>query len=338
MLDVCCIYCSYVSHSIVTQDSFATSRQFLSNNAFRQSVSRRYAIPDHFWDDTYQLSNGFFGCQDVNDKEGKLNVHSMNLMMSDYTDYLPDGNIGTWFRFLIKQLMAVGDTSQHDYEWNNMAFFSTWNLSDGQAMFCFDVPRIFYDNLRAYLLSPSVIIDFQDIYSFHSLIVDEVIKLFDRSVWSIRDSVRKTEKVAPFSFLLRKSNLTDHCLQNRLNTTRQTIDFQELHESARHAIHSSETLSVAMDTINAILSQYEWFSDAGQMYIDTPLIYSRRTRQHFRFQVQMIKNLRARSEANGLRLHNEIELVSQVTYNNNQSLDSDLARLFTRSHRLTATA
>lgn len=36
-------------------------------------------IPDHFWTDACQRSNGFFGCQDTYDEERKLNTHSNDL-------------------------------------------------------------------------------------------------------------------------------------------------------------------------------------------------------------------------------------------------------------------
>ena len=43
-----------------------------------------------------------------------------------------------------------------------------------------------------------------DIYSLHALIIDEIIKLFDKSVWSlwsVRDVIRKVELVRLGSYL-----------------------------------------------------------------------------------------------------------------------------------------
>ena len=89
----------------------------------------------------------------------------------------------------------------------------------------------------------------------------------------------------------------------------QVPNFSLLHDFARHTIHSSETLDVAIDIMAGILGQHEWFSDAGQPYIATHSIVSRRTRQHL-VQIQMMRSLRARSKANEARLRNEIDLVS----------------------------
>lgn len=91
----------------------------------------------------------------------------------------------------------------------------------------------------------------------------------------------------------------------------QRSNFPLLHDFARHTVHSSETLDVAIDTTANILSQHEWFSNEGRLYIDFDLIASRHTRQHLRFQIQMMQSLRARSKANEARLRNEIDLVSQ---------------------------
>ena len=83
-----------------------------------------------------------------------------------------------------------------------------------------------------------------------------------------------------------------------------------LHEFAQHTIHSSETLDIVIDTMAGILGQHERFLDAGRSYIAADSIVSRRTRQHLRFQIQMMRSLRARSKANQARLRNKIDLVS----------------------------
>lgn len=156
-------------------------------------------------------------------------------------------------------------------------------------MICFDIPLTLHDRLQTLFLSPSIIPQLSDMYSLHVLVIDEIIKLFDKSVWSLRDIVRVTE-------------------MNRLGAVQQEPNFPLLHDFARHTIHSSESLDVAIDTIAGILGQHEWFSDAGRSYVDVDPIVSRRTRQHLRFQIQMMQSLRARSKANEARLRNEIDL------------------------------
>ena len=62
-------------------------------------------------------------------------------------------------------------------------------------MICFDIPPTLHDRLQILFLSPSIIPKLSDIYSLHTLVIDEIIKLFDKSVWSLRDIVRVTEMV-----------------------------------------------------------------------------------------------------------------------------------------------
>ena len=62
-------------------------------------------------------------------------------------------------------------------------------------MICFDIPLTLHDRLQTLFLSPSITPKLSDIYSPHVLVIDEIIKLFDKSVWSLRDIVRVTEMV-----------------------------------------------------------------------------------------------------------------------------------------------
>ncbi len=190
-----------------------------------------------------------------------------------------------------------------------MGFFTRWTSSGGQIIFCFDVPQTLHDRLQTHFLSPSTMPKLSDVYSLHLVIIDEMIKLFDKSVWSLRDIVRVTELVMLPNYPTGKRKAINNHFQNRLGATQQGPNFPLLHDFARHTVHSSETLDVAIDTMAGILGQHEWFSDAGRSYIDTDWIVSRRTRQHLRFQIQMMRSLRARSKANEARLRNEIDLV-----------------------------
>ena len=67
---------------------FIASEALLSSHTFRRTLSTRYMIPDHFWTDAYQRSNGFFGCQDTYDEEGKLKTHSIDIALVQSTHAL----------------------------------------------------------------------------------------------------------------------------------------------------------------------------------------------------------------------------------------------------------
>ena len=69
-------------------NSFITSETLLSSETFRRTLSTRYVIPDYFWTDTFQRSNGFFGCHDLYDEEGKLKTHSIDIPIVQSTQPL----------------------------------------------------------------------------------------------------------------------------------------------------------------------------------------------------------------------------------------------------------
>ena len=68
-------------------------------------------------------------------------------------------------------------------------------------------------------------------------------------------------------------------------------------------------LEVATDTVTRMLCQHDWFASEGQKYVSMDMTALHHTRQHLAFQLQMMQSLKARSEANEKRLHNEIALV-----------------------------
>ena len=114
----------------------------------------------------------------------------------------------TWYRFLVKQVAARGSINQHSYEWYEMGFFTRWISPGEQIMFCFDIPQTLEDRLQTLFLSPSTTPKLPDIYSLHVIVIDEMVKLFDNSVWSLRDTVRLIELVKLLSCLQRANGLT----------------------------------------------------------------------------------------------------------------------------------
>lgn len=59
-------------------------------------------------------------------------------------------------------------------------------------------------------LSPSTTPKLSDIYSLYTMVVDEIIKLFDHSVWSLRDIVRVTELVKLRSYMKRAKGFNNY--------------------------------------------------------------------------------------------------------------------------------
>jgi hypothetical protein len=84
-----------------------------------------------------------------------------------------------------------------------------------------------------------------------------------------------------------------------------------MHETARHAIHSFETLTVSVETMEAM--QHEVihlptrYKRAGGNHAEA----SRQIQTHIDFQIRMLRSLSLRSQSNKERLQNEIALVSE---------------------------
>ncbi|KAG9198592.1 hypothetical protein G6514_009834 [Epicoccum nigrum] len=113
--------------------------------------------------------------------------------------------------------------------------------------------------------------------------MDQIITLYDHSVWGIRDLIRQVEKTRE-----------DHLAID--------TDFSQLHEISRHATHSKETLSVTADSMDAMRQCYLNFHQLANDGRWTA------TQQQISFQGQLIRNLKLRAQANQERLQSEITL------------------------------
>lgn len=82
-----------------------------------------------------------------------------------------------------------------------------------------------------------------------------------------------------------------------------------MHETARHAIHSFETLSVLADTVEAMQQQVIDLSTAHKRGGSSRVEASHQSRIHFKSQIRMLRSLFLRSQSNKERLQNEIALV-----------------------------
>lgn len=96
----------------------------------------------------------------------------------------------TWFRYIIKKV----DPKQTTYSWSEMSFYTKWTPSSS-VILCFDVPKTSQMRTHQAVVSHQQQLNFKDIYAGHVLVLDEILALFDESVWALRDEVRRVEKV-----------------------------------------------------------------------------------------------------------------------------------------------
>jgi hypothetical protein len=95
-----------------------------------------------------------------------------------------------------------------------------------------------------------------------------------------------------------------------------------MHEIARHAIHSSETLAIAIGTVGNMIQEHEIFFEENPLVPQGSTMLSKQTRRILRSHIMMLKFLHLRSKALEERLRNEINLVVyQVLLHGNDHTD-----------------
>ena len=83
---------------------------------------------------------------------------------------------------------------QSSYSWAEMSFYTKWT-PHFTLNFCFDVPTASQKRLRQALDSCEPPFGLKNPYVSHVRILDQILMLFDESVWALRDGVRQIEKV-----------------------------------------------------------------------------------------------------------------------------------------------
>jgi hypothetical protein len=76
---------------------------------------------------------------------------------------------------------------QHGWEWYDMSFVTCWNASGHLTLLCFDMPAKSQTAIQSVLSSQSV--DTTCPYAVFATISEELLQLYDNSVWSIRNHI-----------------------------------------------------------------------------------------------------------------------------------------------------
>ncbi|OCL03250.1 hypothetical protein AOQ84DRAFT_303154 [Glonium stellatum] len=148
-------------------------------------------------------------------------------------------------------------------------------------------------NLKATLEKEDPIIpDSQDPFAMYLPLMDEILKLYDDSVWCIRDILRPIEKP--------KTNFES--------------DFSMFQEVMRHSIHVGEVLNVSIKTTGemrqcrkALLPLIQPKAPRSPI-LDKELPTWDKTDQRMNLQTQIFGNLSYRQQSNHQRLQTEISL------------------------------
>lgn len=111
----------------------------------------------------------------------------------------------TWFRLKIKQLSSDDITSTNKYVWIDTSFFSSWT-EEANTLICFDLPESMSSSVQVALKGQSRpkgndFIAAMSPYTLHTAVIDLVIPLFDKSIWTLSKNIRKIEQVTSWARL-----------------------------------------------------------------------------------------------------------------------------------------
>lgn len=106
----------------------------------------------------------------------KVNPYSNSNQVEPEDAHLPDNEDGKGFK------------------WYEMGFFTQWDKSGHCRVMCIDTPIRLRLELQKALRNLSTELNFCDPFALHTHLLDQIILLYDTSVWRVRDPVRKVEK------------------------------------------------------------------------------------------------------------------------------------------------
>lgn len=207
--------------------------------------------------------------------------------------------IDTWSKFAVKKV-------DHDtrFKWYHTNIFTRWLPSTNQTVIlAFDLdPPVKERFLRAVMKPDESWLN--DPFWVYPHLVEQIALMQEPSVWGIRDHVRLTE--------------TEGKPEGRPQP-----DYRRLHDIARHAIHVNETLDVALQNLEHILTQHESYTNSIP---DNASPASEDIHLRLRSWQSFIANLRSRSISNEKRLQNEIQLAFNTVAQHDASVTLEIGR------------
>lgn len=210
----------------------------------------------------------------------------------------------TWTRFLVKQLI------KDDYRWYKTNVFIQWLSNPRQTVIVvFDYPLTLMDGMPKLLLDDLETQSVCDPFWAYCKILDEVSRQQDRAVWEIRNRVRMIEK----GRILRKESGLP------------VVDYIRLHDLARHAIHVSETLDLAVKTSQRILEHHTAYK-SDMAFTPKTKVTARNVYESLHFFEHILDSLRHRAASNTARLQNEIQLTFHLSAEDGVGTSVDIAR------------
>ncbi|KAH0269377.1 hypothetical protein KCU91_g8768, partial [Aureobasidium melanogenum] len=149
--------------------------------------------PAVFWSDTCVEHNGFFGSHTSTSPTSSSTDQTTTPASADHQVI-----VSTYLRLIAKTLLSAKAQDRDfaptisnaaSYRWDEMSFLSAKSL-----LLCFDVPANSITNL--YQTLPKDTDQITGPFALHIPVLEELVKLYDRSVWAMARKVRGIEKLS----------------------------------------------------------------------------------------------------------------------------------------------
>ena len=247
----------------------------------QSALSGAFGIPTSSWSSQYWKATGFFLTQQARQTGGDIKHYN------------------TSFRFLIKNVLTDDLRPPElrnsvSYGWTEIGLWTQWIPSHSSVLLCSirePTGTKLWDNLCLTLQGDVSTLKVTDPFAWHSHVLPVVTKAFDGAVWSCRDRIRRLE-------------------QNRADVHSGWLNYPSMHEMARHTIHVTETINMAITVVENIMQERQSFHRPGNHDMQSISVQDLELDQGLRCQKTLLQCAKGRSQALALRIQNEINLVS----------------------------
>jgi hypothetical protein len=169
-------------NQLLTRCSLSSISHFLDDIPLRKELYKHLPnVPRMFWSKTCVQHNGFFGTKISADP-------------SDVPSAPKSPRVETWFRMIVKSIQATTKNVDFtQYAWYEMSFISACD-KDRNMLLCLDTPRSLAWNMLDVLSEEENKDAAPGPYGLHQLLLEQLMTVYDESVWDIARIMRNNEK------------------------------------------------------------------------------------------------------------------------------------------------
>ncbi|KAF2022590.1 hypothetical protein EK21DRAFT_82973 [Setomelanomma holmii] len=113
--------------------------------------------------------------------------------MRTFTPHVPNHQLGLG-NGINDVAIHRSQSVQYGWEWYEMGFVASWKPPGPLTLICFDLPTRSQSKIQSMIDSHTI--DVSNLYPTFLLVADELLRLYDESVWSIRNHISQWEAVS----------------------------------------------------------------------------------------------------------------------------------------------